>query len=53
MPSAHSRDDAKMMAWTSVTLGCADQLRHRIAFALSQILVIGEDGINKQEQYEP
>ena len=53
MPFAHSRDDAKMMAWTSVTLGCADQLRHRIAFALSQILVIGEDGINKQEQYEP
>ena len=30
---------AKMMAWTSIVLGAADQLRHRVAFALSQVLV--------------
>ena len=52
MPFFHSRDDAKMMTWTSVVLGAADQLRHRVAFALSQILVVGEDGLNKQEEYE-
>jgi cullin-associated NEDD8-dissociated protein 1 len=46
------RNDAKMMAWTSIVLGCVDQLRHRVAFALSQILVIGENGFGRQEEYE-
>lgn len=52
LPFPHLRNDAKMMIWTSVVLGAADQLRHRIAFALSQILVIGEDGLEKREEYE-
>ena len=52
LPFPHERNDAKMMAWTTIVLGCADQLRHRVAFALSQILVIGEDGLSKQEEFE-
>eukprot|EP00966_Prymnesium_polylepis_P296223 6842760-Prymnesium_polylepis.1 len=40
------------MAWTSIALGAADQLRHRVAFALAQILVIGEVGLGKNEEYE-
>jgi hypothetical protein len=52
MPFVHDRDSAKMMVWTSVVLHCADQLRHRVAFALSQILVLGEAGFDKPEEYE-
>ena len=40
------------MAWTTVVLSAEDQLRQRIAFALSQILVIGEEGLGKQDEQE-
>ena len=52
MPFVHDRDSAKMMAWTTTVMHAADQLRHRVAFALAQILVIGESGFNKAEEYE-
>lgn len=52
MPFWHNRNSAKMMAWTSTVISCADQLRHRVAFALSQIFVVGEAGLDKAEEYE-
>ena len=41
----HDLQNGKMMVWTTVVLGANDQLRQRAAFALSQILVIGEQGL--------
>ena len=48
----HHSNGGKMMAWTTVVLSAEDQLRQRIAFALSQILVIGEEGLGKQDEQE-
>ena len=42
----HDPQNGKMMVWTTVVLGANDQLRQRAAFALSQILVIGEQGLD-------
>ena len=52
MPFNHLRDSAKTMAWTAVVLWAPDQLRHRVAFALSQILVVGEEGFGRPEDFE-
>jgi hypothetical protein len=48
----HNAFNAKSMAWTTVVLGASDQLRHRVAFALSQILVIGVEGLGKEDEVE-
>ena len=40
------------MAWYSTVLAAPDQLRHRVAFALSQILVAGVEGIGKSDESE-
>ena len=52
MPFEHARNEAKQMVWTAVVRTASDQLRHRMAFALSQILVIGADGSVGEEQAE-
>jgi len=36
--------NTKRIVWTNVALAAPDQLRQRIAWALSQIYVVGEDG---------
>eukprot|EP00966_Prymnesium_polylepis_P028261 653959-Prymnesium_polylepis.3 len=40
------------MVWFSVALEAPDQLRQRVAWALSQILVTGEDGVGKTRETE-
>ena len=40
------------MAWHSVVLSARDELRQRVAFALSQLLVIGEEGLGKTDEHE-
>ena len=37
--------NAKGMAWASVVTRSADQLRHRAAWALSQVVVLGHEGV--------
>jgi uncharacterized protein (DUF1800 family) len=48
----HGDRDGKQMVWTTVMLSAPDQLRQRVAFALSQILVIGESGLGKEGEHE-
>jgi uncharacterized protein (DUF1800 family) len=38
-------------AWWKTALTAPDQLRHRVAFALSQILVVSEDGVLDERTY--
>ncbi len=45
----HNSLNGKMMVWTTVVLSAVDQLRQRAAFALSQILVIGQKGLDVQK----
>lgn len=49
----HYSQNGKTMAWNSVVLAAPDQLRHRVAFALSQILVTGVEGLGKNDEIEP
>ena len=46
------QNGAKHIAWTNVVLTAADQLRHRMAFALSQVLVVGEEGLANEDEPE-
>ena len=48
----HSTANGKSMAWYTAVLGAPDQLRHRVAFALSQILVVGVEGLGKPDETE-
>ena len=41
----YNKANAKAMVWTTIALNTADQLRSRIAWALSQIYVIGAEGL--------
>ena len=45
--------DAKSNIWVNVALKSEDQLRQRVAWSLSQIIVIAEDGIGKADENEP
>lgn len=45
-------NDEKQTVWTTIVLSAPDQLRQRVAFALSQIVVIGEEGLGKQDEHE-
>ena len=47
--SAHP-DEFAEMAWTTVNLASADQLRQRVAAALAQIIVVGTN--NKADEHE-
>ena len=40
----------KMVTWTMIALRAADQLRQRVAFALSQILVVSEVQVRDRDQ---
>lgn len=48
----HGGNEGKQMVWSTVVLSAPDQLRQRMAFALSQILVINEEGTGKQDEHE-
>eukprot|EP00945_MAST-04E_sp_MAST-4E-sp1_P002536 g2536.t1 len=43
------RTEGKHMVWLNVALKSPDQLRQKVAWALSQILVIGESGLSGKE----
>ena len=43
---SHDPVDGKVMVWTNVVMKAKDQLRHRMAWALSQIFVLSESGAN-------
>jgi len=42
----------KSVVWTSVSFKATDQLRQRVAWALSQIFVINQDGVNLNSAIE-
>jgi uncharacterized protein (DUF1800 family)/uncharacterized protein (DUF1501 family) len=44
----HYRAEGKHMVWLNVALNSPDQLRQKVAWALSQILVISESGLNSK-----
>jgi len=44
--------NAKSMVWSNIALAAPDQLRQRVAFALSQIVVVGEGGSQKKQETE-
>ena len=44
--------NAKKMVWTTIALTATDQLRQRMAWALSQIYVVSEEGLNKGAESE-
>ena len=49
----YSLSNAQSMVWTTIALNAADQLRQRMAWALSQIYVIGREGLdNHYKQQE-
>jgi hypothetical protein len=45
-------ENGKRMVWTNVALTAPDQLRQRVAWALAQILVVGQEGSGKSEAKE-
>eukprot|EP00520_Triparma_pacifica_P008843 CAMPEP_0118639568 /NCGR_PEP_ID=MMETSP0785-20121206/4291_1 /TAXON_ID=91992 /ORGANISM="Bolidomonas pacifica, Strain CCMP 1866" /LENGTH=1677 /DNA_ID=CAMNT_0006530901 /DNA_START=134 /DNA_END=5164 /DNA_ORIENTATION=+ len=48
----HAANEAKEMVWTNVALRGKDQLRQRVAWALSQILVVSADGVGANNENE-
>jgi len=48
----YEQSNGKSMVHNNVILTAADQLRQRMAWSLSQIIVIGEEGLGKQGQHE-
>lgn len=44
---------ARTNAWINHVMSAEDQLRQRVAWALSQILVVGTQGFNYHFQFEP
>ena len=48
----YNGNNGHAMVWTTVVLQAADQLRQRVAWSLSQILVIGEEGLGKSDENE-
>jgi len=50
----HELEEGKAMVWASVVVSAKDQLRQRVAFALSQIFVVSSNGLDKlRKQTEP
>ena len=50
----HELEEGKAMVWASVVISAKDQLRQRVAFALSQIFVVSSNGLDKlRKQTEP
>ena len=48
----HNGNNGKEMVWTTIVLASDDQLRQRMAWALSQIFVVGVEGLTKSDQNE-
>ena len=48
----YERSESKHMVWTNVVLTAPDQLRQRVAWALSQFWVLGVDGSGRDQQTE-
>ncbi len=48
----HDRWDSNHMVWNTVSLNAPDQLRQRIAWALSSIFVVSGNSISRTEQVE-
>ena len=48
----HAANEAKEMVWTNLALRASDQLRQRVAWALSQILVVSADGAGGNNENE-
>ena len=46
----HDPEDGKLMVWANVAMKAEDQLRQRMAWALSQIFVVSESGADKQKE---
>ena len=46
---SHDPVDGKVMVWTNVVMKAEDQLRQRMAWALSQIFVLSESGADSQK----
>ena len=44
--------NGKSMVWTMLALSAKDQLRQRMAWALSQIYVVSDEGLNKGTENE-
>ena len=45
--------EGKSMVWLNIAFDADDQLRQRMAWALSQVFVIGVSGLDKEDQMEP
>ena len=48
----YSWDNAKSMVWSNIVLKAPDQLRQRVAWALSQTFVVGTSGSSKGSESE-
>jgi uncharacterized protein (DUF1501 family)/uncharacterized protein (DUF1800 family) len=49
----HDLTDGKSMVWINVILKAPDQLRQRVAWALSQILTMSQVGLGREDEIEP
>ena len=49
----YSLSNGKSMVHNTLALNAPDQLRQRMAWALSQVFVIGVSGLDKEDQMEP
>jgi hypothetical protein len=49
----YTLSNGKSMVHNTLALNAPDQLRQRMAWALSQVFVIGVDGLGKEDQMEP
>jgi hypothetical protein len=49
----HPFDMGTSMVWTNVALLSQDQLRQRMAWALSQIVTLGKGGVERNGENEP
>ena len=52
LQTPHGGNMGKMMVWSTVVLQAPDQLRQRVAWGLSQIFVIGVEGLSKSDEME-
>ena len=49
----YTLSNGKSMVHNTLVLTAADQLRQRMAWALSEVFIIGKDGLGKEDQMEP
>ena len=49
----HDRNEGRSNVWASVAFNATDQLRQRVAWALSQVCVLSNSGLNRADEIEP